>query len=224
MLRHCVLCLSRCCGDLDLCGPCLRDLPRLRTACSRCGLPMPVTGRCGPCIKNRPPYRLCRAPFLYTHPLDRLILGLKFGQQLQLARFLGALFALEVEACIEELPECLIPVPLHPWRLFRRGYNQALEIARPISRRLRIPIELDRCSRYRNTIPQTRLTPGRARRNNLRNAFTVTDRAPLRRVALLDDVVTSGATVAELSRTLLRAGYGCVEVWAISRAVVGKYL
>ncbi|MGH8581399.1 MAG: ComF family protein [Gammaproteobacteria bacterium] len=219
MKRRCVLCLGRCCGELDLCEACARDLPRLRTTCSRCGLPMPVAGLCGPCIKNPPPYHLCRAPFLYTYPLDRLILGLKFDQQLRLARLLGVLFALEVEAGIEEAPECLIPIPLHPQRLILRGYNQALEIARPISQRLGIPIALDRCARHRNTAPQTRLNPGLPRRRNLRNAFLVTDRAPLRRVALLDDVVTSGATVTELSNALLRAGYGCIEVWAISRAV-----
>ncbi len=118
----------------------------------------------------------------------------------------------------EELPELIIPVPLHRARLRRRGFNQALEIARPVARRLDLKLESRAIRRVRSTSAQMDL-PARKRRANIRGAFAVRAGLAATHVALIDDVVTTGATVNELSRVLRRAGVERVEVWVCARAV-----
>jgi len=148
--------------------------------------------------------------------MDHLLLQLKFHQKLHLATLLGGLLADGVEGREAPLPECLLPVPLHSRRLSERGYNQAQELARVLSSRLNIPLEISLCTRQRETTPQTALD-GKERRRNLRGAFTVRKGALPRHIAIIDDVVTTGTTVSELARTLRRYGVERVEVWACAR-------
>jgi ComF family protein len=116
-----------------------------------------------------------------------------------------------------EPPEVLLPVPLHPARLRERGFNQALELARPLARRFDRPLLIDAVRRIRATPPQTGTDRG-ARRRNIRNAFALHRPLPWRHVAIVDDVMTTGSTVAELARLLRRNGVERVQVWVAARA------
>jgi ComF family protein len=214
---RCALCGEASDTECDLCAGCLSDLPRNDSACLRCGIPLSNGATlCGPCNHTPPPFERSIIPFRYAPPLDHLLQQLKFHQRLHLAPLLGDLLAGAVAARNEPLPELLLPVPLHKARLRERGYNQAVELARPLAQQLAIPLAHDRFRRVRHTAAQTSLK-GKDRRKNLRGAFTVEGNLP-GHVAILDDVVTTGATVNELARVLKRAGVESVEIWAIARA------
>lgn len=176
-------------------------------------------GLCGSCQRQPPPYRRCTAVYRYEDPLPALVAGMKFRARLNLVRLLGELLAEELLASAEApdwtWPDAIVPVPLHPQRLRQRGYNQALELARIVGRRLALPVDIACCRRIRSTQAQSALEE-RQRLTNIRGAFAVT--APLpRHVAILDDVVTTGATVSELARLLRRNGCEQVDVWALAR-------
>jgi len=119
----------------------------------------------------------------------------------------------------DSAPEALVPVPLHRARLRERGFNQAVEIARPLAARLGIELDLNCCERVRNTAEQTRLDAAQ-RSRNLRDAFRVVRQVPYRHVAIVDDVLTTGSTVASLAGTLRAAGVEEIEVWSCARAFV----
>ena len=122
------------------------------------------------------------------------------------------------EPCPVELPDLLLSVPLHRRRLRQRGYNQALELARPLAQALHVPLRHDRLQRRRHTGAQTELDAV-SRRRNVRGAFAVREGVALpAHVAILDDVMTTGATLAECARVLRRAGVARVDVWALARA------
>lgn len=202
---------------MDLCRPCRASLPDLRHACLRCALPLPVGGvACGACQRHPPPIDAAFAPFRYEEPIAHLIKTLKFGSRHPVARLLGGLLA-EGLGGRTDLPEAIIPVPLHPGRYRERGFNQALEIGRELAVRLSLPLAESLCRRVRATSAQAALA-ARERRSNLRRAFVVAGRLPFRRVAILDDVMTTGTTVYELARALRRAGAESVEVWVCARA------
>jgi len=215
--RYCILCGDRSEGLFDLCRACHGDLPVVPSACPHCALPLPSELSCGRCLQNPPPYEACIAPFHYRFPIDELLKAAKFRQNLHYASHLGRILAVELRCRGYERPDCLIPVPLHRWRLFRRGYNQALELARDISQQLEIPIDWKICRRIRNTPPQAGLS-AQERRRNLRAAFRVDGAIPYRHVAIVDDVITTGQTVAELAQALHKAGVERVDVWAFARA------
>ena len=149
--------------------------------------------------------------------MDRLIPNLKYHGQLHLARHLGELMLPRLLQRAAPPPDCLIPVPLHPSRLRERGYNQALEIARPIAARLKIPLAVNAVRRVRATPAQAQL-PLRERARNVRGVFDTRKRFDGRRVAIVDDVMTSGHTVNSLAHCLRRAGAEDVEVWVVARA------
>jgi ComF family protein len=150
-----------------------------------------------------------------------LVGGLKFHGKLAYGRLLTELMAEYLEPMLKHgVPELIVPVPLHPTRLRSRGYNQALELAHPLGRHLGIPIAPFICRRQRNTAPQVKQAM-EGRHSNIQGAFQVVGRIQARHVALVDDVVTTGATVAELARTLKRAGVERVDVWAVARTPSG---
>lgn len=218
----CVLCGAPGHAGLDLCPGCLADLPHNRHACGRCAIPLPAEGDglCGACARRPPPFTLARTAFVYEDPLPMLVGGAKFRGRLNLARLLGQCLARALApACAEDdLPGLIVPVPLHPARLRERGYNQAVEVARPVGRALGIAVEPRCCVRALATPPQAGLDRAQ-RRRNLRGAFEVVRPPVARHVAILDDVVTTGSTAAELARTLLRAGVERVDLWAVARTV-----
>ena len=216
----CILCGAPGREAADLCSGCLADLPHNRHSCRRCALPLPATASpdrlCGTCQRRLPPYESCIAPFRYQGTLPHLVTGLKFLGRMNYAQLLGNLLTTGLEEAGTELPELLIPVPLHPDRLRDRGFNQALEIARIPARRFGLPVDTRHCYRRLATAPQSGLE-AKARQRNIRGAFAVDEGLEGRHVALLDDVVTTGSTVAELTRTLKWAGVGRVVVWAVAK-------
>lgn len=213
----CQVCGGAGARGIDLCLPCREELPWLGPCCNRCALPLPVAGVCGQCQCHPPPFDAVLAPLRYQPPVDWLLQGLKFHGRLSAARLLGHLLGEALAARGTGLPDLIVPVPLHPARLAERGYNQALELARPLARQLGLPLAAGLCRRTRATDTQS-LLPAAARRRNVRGAFTLTGPLPGSHVAIVDDVVTTGATVAELATTLRRAGATRVEVWAVARA------
>jgi len=216
----CILCGAEGYDGLDLCPGCLGDLPFNRHACQRCALPLPDAALkdalCGQCQKQPPKFDRCYAPLRYGYPLDHLISNFKFRDRLAQGHLLSGLLGnfLLQQQC--ELPELIIPVPLHVSRLRERGFNQALELARPLSKRFDLPIDSHLVIRNRATSSQMELDK-RARRKNIRGAFELTGRLSARHVAIVDDVVTTGSTVNELAAILRRGGAERVDVWAVAR-------
>ena len=216
----CILCGDPGAAGRDLCRPCTENLPYLMNACPVCGLPLsgPSLLPCGDCQNHPPPFDRLIAVLRYEEPARHLIQSLKFRARYAHARLLGDLLAdrLAVE---QEPPEVIIPVPLHPARYRDRTFNQSLEIARIVARRTGLPVDYRACRRVRQTDSQTRLHVEQ-RRKNLRKAFVADGPLPYRHVAILDDVVTTGATVGELARTLRRAGVTRIDVWACARTTL----
>lgn len=214
---RCLLCSGAGAHGVDLCADCAAELPRNRSCCARCALPLAMPAAlCGECQRRPPPWDAAWAPFRYGWPLDRLESRFKFGADLAAGRVLSTLW--RREPCPLALPQQLLTVPLHRSRLRQRGYNQALELARPLARHLRLPPCLDAVQRVRPTGAQTELDAV-GRRRNVRGAFALREDVILPpHVALLDDVMTTGATLAECTRVLKRAGVLRVDVWALARA------
>lgn len=197
--RHCILCNAPS-GRQLVCTPCQADLPWLPPALSPPGM---------------------FAALIYEYPVDRLVQAAKFRKRLSCARALGELLANALAARADTrpgaLPEYLVPVPLHRQRLVGRGYNQALEMARPVAKQLGLVLAPGLARRIIPTAAQTGLSRA-ARKRNLQGAFRVSGCAG-RRVAVLDDVITTGSTAAAMARALRRAGAASVEVWAIARTL-----
>jgi len=198
------------------CSPCEVSLPAIRHACRRCALPLAGPRLfCGRCLgKRNAAVDDSVAAFEYRFPLDRLVQRFKFAADLAVGRALACRLA----ACVEgaDRPRCLVVPPLSPRRLRERGFNQALELAKVVSRRLAVDCEPRAIARVRETEAQHELD--RARRlANLRGAFACARRFAGAHVAIVDDVVTTGATAETLARALKEAGAGRVSVWAVAR-------
>lgn len=213
---RCLLCGAPGQAGLDICRACFDELPWLRHACGRCALPLRGTGLvCGGCLAKPPGFDRTLALWHYLPPVVGLIHALKFQGRQDLARALGEMLAARLRPIPP--PDCLVPVPLHPTRYRARGFNQALEIARPVASRLRIPLCPQLCRRLRPTQPQS-LLAAQARRANLRGAFQATADLSGRHIALIDDVLTTGATAHAAATALKQAGAAKVEVWVLARA------
>lgn len=215
---HCRLCLAPCTGHLPLCAACKDELPWLGSTCRRCALPLDPgagQGTCPTCLANPPVLDGCRALFSYQPPLDQWVHALKFGRDLAVARLLGQLLAERLAP--PKAGVRVLAVPLHPQRLRERGYNQAMEIVREL---LGSGWPPGRCGCYRKryTHAQSAL-PAHDRHGNLRGAFGV--RRPLRGedILLVDDVMTTGATLNELACALKAAGAGRIHAHVIARAL-----
>lgn len=217
---NCLLCRARLPAGTDLCPACDASLPRPEAACCRCAAPLTTvsTSNCGACQQHPPAFDAAEAAFRYTAPVDRLIQDLKYHRRLALARVLGRRLAEHLTARAVALPDMIVPVPLHPARLRERGYNQSLELARVVARQLNVPLAAHGAvERVRATVSQTRLAP-EARARNVRNAFRVSGNFSDMRVALVDDVMTSGHTATALAKSLKRSGARGVSVWVVARA------
>ncbi|MCK8516908.1 ComF family protein [Methylonatrum kenyense] len=213
---RCRCCLNPGIGGLDLCASCYRELPRLRTACQRCAEPLFRQAMlCGHCLSAPPAFSIARVPFLFQPPVSLWISQLKYSGELAAGRLLGRLLARSLSKA-DATVDALVPVPLHRGRLRERGFNQAREIARELHRKLGLPILDGALRRTRSTPHQTAL-PRMERRRNMRRAFTATQAVDGLRIALVDDVVTTGSTADAAAAALREAGAAEVEVWAVAR-------
>lgn len=210
----CPLCGKAGAGD-GYCPACSVGLLRHGEQCRVCGVPLVGRPVCGRCQQDPPPIEETIAPFRYAPPVSDAIHRLKYHGKLACGRDLGFLLAKEIESQVFRPPDILVPVPLHWKRRFRRGFNQSLEIARPLSRVLGIPVEPGLVRRRVHTRPQVGQAP-RRRRGNVRGVFEASGIVS-GSVAIVDDVITSGSTATELARCLSAAGAREIYVWALTR-------
>lgn len=210
--QDCVLCAAAS-GDALLCAGCAGDLPRVTDACPQCAGPSPGGAVCGACVTRPPHFDATIGVWRYEFPVDRLVLALKFGRRLALAEAFGAALA---GAARGRPVDALVPMPLGRARLAERGFNQALEIARHVARRAGTPLAPELVRRVRDTAPQIDL-PHDERAANVRGAFECDAGVAGRALAVIDDVMTTGASLEELARTLKRAGAARVENWVVAR-------
>ena len=210
----CLLCGGR--GDNDgLCEGCRDSLPWLTgTHCPVCAIPDPTGELCGRCLNKPPHFDRVVAPFMYAFPTTVLIQGLKYRGNLACARPLAAGLAEALEK--EPYPDLIIPMPLARGRLASRGFNQAMELARRLAAEFDLVISADICHRTRESTPQAAL-PWKQRATNVRNAFVCDADVNGKSVAVVDDVLTTGATLDELALTLKRRGAREVIGWIAAR-------
>ena len=221
----CLLCgrrLDDAAGKAGFCRPCRADIiPLGRAHCCLCARPFPdatSSHLCASCLKSPPGFVRVHAAGRYQGTIKDAVHRLKHCNQLLLARPLGVILGEVVApAAPDGRFDCILPVPLHRHRLRARGYNQAVEIARPLARQLGLPMETRLLQRARQTQPQQGLSAGE-RRRNLRKAFALAGTLSGARVLLVDDIMTTGATVQECCRTLLRGGAREIQVAVVGRA------
>ena len=213
--KQCFIC-QQASGQQAICTACSIALPRIQIACPTCALPCnTVSSPCGRCQKKPPPIDHATALFYYQPPITQAIAQLKFSGKIRFAKLLGPLLA-EAIAQQNINADWLVPVPLHRKRLRQRGFNQAIELAKPISKQLNIPI-CRQINRILNTPTQTSLN-AKQRKKNLRNAFSTTHNFNNQTLIIIDDVVTTTATTNELAKLLKKNGAQTVAVFSVARA------
>jgi ComF family protein len=212
--QDCLLCLAPS-GAEALCDECRTGLPALPyERCPVCALPTPGGAVCGACLRHPPAFDATHAPWRYAFPVDKLVQALKYGHRIALAQH----FARNFLTAPRPDDALLIPLPLSRQRIVERGFNQAMEIARPLAAALGLPLDAHGTLRIRDTVPQTSL-PWKARRKNIRHAFAATADYRSRHVIVIDDVMTTGATLDEFAQCLKDAGAASVTNWVLARAV-----
>jgi len=218
----CILCKNLTHRPQDLCLSCLQSLPMLKQGCLSCANVLPLLNQhllCGQCLQYKPPFEVTHGLFHYQPPIAKLILDLKFQHALAHAKLFGELLA---EKIIHEwykekpLPTAIIPMPLHDSRLQERGFNQAVEIARPIAKALNLTLWVHDVVRIKATKPQATLTAAQ-RKQNVKNAFLVKKSLKNQHIAVVDDVITTGNTMEEFCRLLKKQGASKISVWCCAR-------
>lgn len=212
---RCLVCGGDGQGDVELCDGCRSSLVSNPSRCARCAIPLPLpAAACGTCQRRPPPWNDIWVPLVYAWPLDRLEARFKFSGSLAAGRALSSCW---IDAGPPPaIPDAIVPVPLHPARLRARGYNQALELVRPLARHLGVAVAHDALRRVRVTEAQSDLDAVE-RRKNVRGAFAMHRSTGAAHVAVVDDVMTTGSTLAECARVLLASGVRRVDVWALAR-------
>ncbi len=212
--QHCLLCAAAA-PIRSLCDACHAELPWLPAEhCRQCASPIHHGVVCGACLSHPPRFDAVTAPLIYAWPLAPLIHHYKYDGNLALARFFSDALTTHITAPVD----LIMPMPLAPARLRERGFNQALEIARGISRATGIALATTACRRVVDSAPQATL-PWQERAKNIRGAFVCDADLTGKRVAVVDDVLTTGATLNELARNLRKAGAIEIQGWVIARAI-----
>lgn len=218
--RHCLLCEATHQESHGICGPCLADLPWLGKSCRYCGLQLPEDSHsdiCGQCLHQPPLFDQCAGLFHYDFPVREIITQLKFHNRLWFVPPLGELLAARIRQHYgSQRPDWIVVPPLHKQRLRERGFNQALELARIVSRRTGIPIASRALVKIRETPRQSQLK-AQERAKNLRGSFGVKRSFPQMHLLLIDDIVTTGHTAQEITRVLKKAGAARVDLFCIAR-------
>ncbi len=220
--QHCILCASHQGGSIGICAECLHDLPwHHQMQCPQCAM-LSDGLICGSCLNSPPYFDAVHALFRYEYPLDKLLQHYKYRESLHLANTLSALWReklrQEKHTATSSALNLMIPMPMHPTRLKQRGFNQALEIARSLSLESNIELDYQSCRRIKLTPPQATLAL-KDRVKNIRGVFSCETKLQGKRIVLVDDVITSGASLNELAKTLKQAGAAHVECWVIARTL-----
>ncbi len=223
----CVVCGRDSQNCYNLCHVCEAELPWIQRSCPVCGIDRigqsQLVDTCGSCLLNPPPFTSCNGIFHYVSPIDKLLTDFKFNARFEVGFALSNILSKYMQRYYlnSKKPDLILPVPLHRNRLRLRGFNQAIEIAKVVSRLCHIPLSKSAIMKIRDTSPQTEIGTARARKLNLRGAFSVANPAILKNVksvALIDDVVTTMATVTALSKVLQSHGISRIDVWCLARA------
>jgi len=202
-----------------MCVACELELPRVALACPQCAVPVVTSGLCAACLQHPPPYAAALAPLVYAGAVRYLLTQFKYQRRLSCGVPLAQVLLQAVRARDEPLPQAFIPVPIHRRRRAERGFNQSLELARPLGRALGVAVLDDDVRRVRSTVPQNQLAQDE-RVANVRGVFALRKGVILpKHVAIVDDVLTTGATVRELAKLLRKQGCERVEVWCAARAI-----
>ena len=222
--QACALCDAE--DRAAICSSCASSLlrPDVAQSCPVCASPARLGQVCGQCLRAAPQFDATVTAFHYVYPLDRLVQSFKFRADLKLAAFFADVLTASVSAhyralAINALPTVVVALPLAHRRLRERGFNQAALLADGVARRLNLPAAHDAMLRIRETQPQSGLTR-EARIKNIRGAFDCSTSLDGRHVAIVDDVMTTGATLSEAAKVLKRAGAVRVDAWVLSRAVM----
>lgn len=219
--QRCLLCAAAEGGTYGLCHACIQHLPwHNAPQCPQCAL-ISDGQLCGQCLNAPPYFDATYALFCYEYPLDRLLQRYKYQASLSLAHTFASFFinhGIHAAAFSRFVADLIIPMPMHQARLKERGFNQALEIARIVSRRGSIKLDFQACQRTRLTPPQASL-PLKERIHNMRGAFECQRDLQGLNILLIDDVMTSGASLNELAKTLKQAGAAHVECWVVARTL-----
>ena len=203
-------------GDRLICTRCESSLPYLKgPLCPVCALPAPGGATCGTCQMTPPHFDETSAAFRYAFPVEHLVQGLKYRHRLPLAGWLADALGQHIKSSGVDY---VMPLPLSAQRMRERGFNQAQEIARPLARRLGLQLKPDTCTRILDSAPQASL-PWKARQANIRNAFECNIDLTGKTIAVVDDVMTTGATLNEFARTLKLHGARRVENWVVARTL-----
>lgn len=213
-------------ADLAVCPTCAASLPRLPAAhCPICALPTTDAQVCGACLHKPPHFEASHAPFVYAFPLDRLIQSLKYQHRLVLCDWFGHALT---ETCMAAglttdtaPPDFILPMPLHPRRLAARGFNQAMELARGLARATAWPLQPEIISRALNVVPQASL-PWKERQRNIRGAFLCHQDLSGCHILVVDDVMTTGASLNELAACLKHRGAARVTNLVLARTLPGQ--
>ncbi|NOU01144.1 MAG: ComF family protein [Gallionella sp.] len=214
--QPCVLCSQMSRSGL-WCAACDASLPYLNEPhCPICALPTLQGELCGRCLSHPPIFSHTEVVFGYAFPLDKLIQAMKYGEQLTLANGFAKKLAQRIAQ--KNLPDYIIPMPLHPARLKERGFNQSLLLAEKVAQELNLKLLPNACQRVRDTPSQSSLK-WKERDKNMRDAFRCNVDLTGKRIALIDDVMTTGASLNALAKTIKKAGATHIETWIIARTL-----
>lgn len=212
----CAVCGARHAPD-GVCAPCRAELPWNDVCCPGCAQPLPAAALCAACLKRPPSFDSAWTAFVHLDPVRRGIHRLKYAAAFDQGRLLGRLMAQRLSERAAPRPDVVVPVPLRRTRLYTRGYNQTLELASALKSVMRLDIDADAARLVRAPAEQIGQTAAQ-RRRNLRGAFRIERDLGGLHVALLDDVMTTGATLDALARAARKAGAAKIEAWALARA------
>jgi len=220
--QRCLLCVANDGGELGICDGCNSDLPwHSKPHCPQCGLDSNGL-LCGSCINSPPAFDATFSLFTYDFPLDSMMQRYKYGNMLNLGYIFGQMLGKKTNLADVDL---IIPMPMHPMRLKERGFNQSLEIAKIITKSHPEKLDFTSALRQKHTPPQASL-PLKERVKNIKGAFKINvdsvDNFKNKRIAIVDDVMTTGASLNELAKTLKKVGAEHVECWVIARTMPHK--
>ena len=214
--NKCLLCHQNLSPHKEFCRHCHKTLPFNAIACPVCAAIVSLPVRCGQCLSCKPFFDSSLSVFEFTEPVSRFIYKFKYHHQFNLGKTLSLELAAAIEAQKNELPDLIIPVPLHRKRLRQRGFNQSAMIARHVAKKLKIPFKNNYLIRHKFSVPQIELS-AKQRRQAVNNAFAVKNKQRYKHIALVDDVVTTTHTVNQAAKALKKTGTQFVSVWSLAR-------